>query len=71
MQIFRVFLYLFLFFRDFFYRDKNSTTTKAGNWKFGDMISLYMKLCTCIFEGAALRDLEQTSQKLVTTMFNK
>ena len=29
--------------------NKNFETTKARNWKFGDMISLYMKMCTCSF----------------------
>ena len=28
---------------------KNFESTKARNLKFGDMIRLYMKLCTCVF----------------------
>ena len=35
----------------------NSETTKARNLKFRDMLSLYMKLSTCILRGARLRDL--------------
>ena len=47
-----------------FYKFKNSKTTKAKNRKFGQMISLYMKLCTCIVGGATLRGLGQMRQKL-------
>ena len=50
---------------------KNSKTTKAGNLKFGDMISLYMKFCAFIFEDATSCGLGQMRQKLVITKFNK
>ena len=49
-------LYLFIYlFKNFFIGNKNSETTKARKLKFEDMIRLYMKLFTCIFE--ALRHL--------------
>ena len=35
----------------------NSETTKARNLKFRDMLSLDMKLSTCILGGARLRGL--------------
>ena len=34
----------FSFYKELCFRNKNSKTTKARNLKFGDMISLYMKL---------------------------
>ena len=46
------FLSFFIYLSKFLYACKNSKTTKAINLKFGDIISLYMKLCTCIFGGA-------------------
>ena len=46
---------------------KNSEVTKARNLKFGQIISLYMKLCTCILGGAMSCGLGQTCQKLVIT----
>ena len=33
------------------YDDKNSESTKPRNLKLGQMISLYIKLCTCNFGG--------------------
>ena len=44
---------------------KNSETTKARSLIFGDMISLYIKLCICIFGGATSRGLGQMHLKLV------
>ena len=64
------FLFLFLSVKNFFIRPRNSKTTKARKLKFGDMISPYMKLYTCIFGGATSRGLRQTHQKLVITKFN-
>ena len=44
--------------------NKNSKIAKARNFKFRDMISLYMKLCTCVFKGATTRGLGQTHKNL-------
>ena len=52
-------LYLFIYLSKLHYGDKNSKTRKARNLKFGDMISLYMKLCACNFGGATSRALGQ------------
>ena len=66
------FLYLFIYFLSkSHYGDKNSETTKARNLRFGQMISLYMKLCACNFEGATSRGLGQMHSKLVTAKFIK
>ena len=62
-----LFIYLF---KDIFIGNKNSKTTEAKKLKFGDKISLYRKLCTCIFGGATSRGLGQVRQKLVITKFN-
>ena len=51
--------------------DKNSETTKARNLKFGQMISLYMKLCICNFEGTTSRGLGLMHPKLVIAKFIK
>ena len=37
--------------------DNYSKTTKARNLKFGQIINLYMNLCTCNFGGATSRGL--------------
>ena len=65
------FRHLFIYlFKNFFRRCKDSETTTARKFKFGDMISLYMKLCTCIFGGATSSGLGQMHQKLVITKFD-
>ena len=43
---------------------KKSETTKARNLKFGDIISLYMKLCSGIFGSAKSHGLGKTVQNL-------
>ena len=45
---------LFIYLSKSLYGDKNSKTTKGRSLKFGQMISLYMKLCTCIFEASSV-----------------
>ena len=45
-------LLFFLSIKNFFIRHKNSKTTKPRNSKFGNTVSPYAKLCTCIFGGA-------------------
>ena len=60
---FSLFLFFFFFFhsiKNYFIRHKNSKTIIARNLKLGDMVSLYMKLRTCIFGGATSRSLVQT-----------
>ena len=42
----------------------NSKTTKARNLKFRDMLSLYMKLSTCILGGARFRGLGERARNL-------
>ena len=49
--------------------DNYSKTTKAGNLKYGQIISLYINLCTCNFGGATSRGLEHMDPKLVTAKF--
>ena len=51
------------------YGDKNAKNTKARNLKFGQMISLYMKLCAYNFVGAMSHGLGQMHPKLVTAKF--
>ena len=46
--------------------DNYSKTTKARYLKFGQIISLYMNLCTCNFGGATSRGLGHMHPKLVT-----
>ena len=53
------------------YGDKYSKTTKVSDLKFGQMISLYMKLCASNFGDAASRGFKQMRCKLVTTKFIK
>ena len=62
-------VYLFTYLTNFHYGDKNSETTKARNLKFGDMISLYMKLCTSNFGGATSLGLGQMRPKHVIAKF--
>ena len=66
------FIYLFInLFSKSHGGHKNSETTKARNLKFGQMIGIYMDLCTCNFGGATSRGLGHMHPKLVTAMFNK
>ena len=51
--------------------DKDSETTKAGNLNIEQMISLFMKLCTCNFGGATSRGLGQMHPKLMIAKFIK
>ena len=46
--------YLLIYLSKLHFGDKNFQTTKATNLKFGQMISLNMKLCTCNFGGVTL-----------------
>ena len=48
---------------------KTPQTQKARNLKFGQMISLYMKLCACNFGGATSRGLGQMLPKFVMAKF--
>ena len=64
------FLYLFIYLLSkSHYGDKNSKITKARNLKFGQMISLNMKLCTCNFGGATSCGLGQLHPKLLIAKF--
>ena len=62
-------LFIYFFIEALFYGDKNFETTKAGNLKFGDMISLRTKVRTCNFGGATSRGLGKMHPKLVITKF--
>ena len=53
------------------YGDKYSETTKTRNLKFGQMISLNMKLRTRNFGGATSRCLGHMNPKLVTAKLIK
>ena len=50
----------FSFYKKLFSTCKSSKITKARNLKYGDMVSLYIKLRTCIFGGARWRGLRET-----------
>ena len=50
--------------------DNYSKTTQARNLKFGQIISLYMNLCSCNFGGATSRGLGHMHPKLVTAKLN-
>ena len=71
-----IYLFIYLFVCLFIYllskshgADNYSKTTKARNSKFGQMISLYMNLCTCKFGGATSRGMGHMDPKLVTAKF--
>ena len=65
---FFLYLFIYLLYKSH-YGDKNSETTKARNLKFGQMISLNMKLRTRNFGGATLCGLEHMHPKLVIVKF--
>ena len=58
------FFFFIYLFKNFFVANENSETTKRRKLKFGDMISLYMELSTCIFGDNMSRGLEQTYKNL-------
>ena len=68
---FSLFIYLFIYLSKLLSGNKNSETIKAKNLKFGDLISLYMNLCTCNFGGATSRALGCIHPKLVIAKFIK
>ena len=53
---FLIYLFIYLFSKSHG-GDNYSKSTKARNLKFGQIINLYMSLCTCNFGGATLRGL--------------
>ena len=65
-----IYLFIYLFSKSHG-GHKNSETTKARNLKLGQMIGLYMDLCTCNFGGATSRGLGDMHPKLETAMFIK
>ena len=66
------FLSLFIYlFKQIALWYNNSKTTKARNLKFGQMISVYMKLCTCNFGGVTSRGLGHMHPKLAIAKFIK
>ena len=69
--IFYLRIYLFMYLSKLLSGDKNFDTTKARNLNFGQMISIYMKLCTCNFRGATSRGLGHMHPKLVIAKFIK
>ena len=62
---------LFIYLSKLLYGDKKSQTTKARNLIYEDVISLYMKLCTCIFGGTTSRGLRHMHPNFVTAKCNK
>ena len=70
MTIPTLFFFLYLFSKSHG-GHKNSKITKARNLKFGQMIGLFMDVCTCNFGGATSRGLDHMHPKLVTAMFIK
>ena len=53
-HLYSIFLFLFFFLLQTFFMYKTFEITTARNLKFGDIISLYIKLCSSIFGGTKL-----------------